>query len=277
MTIPQDLIHKLKKQASNIRLNIIKSGFNCKVPTHYASSLSCVEILTYLYSYLIKPNNSSTANKFILSKGHAALALYSCLKEFNYISQDELMTYNLNGSKISCQGTYNPKIGVEMASGSLGMGLSFSIGKALAFRKQHQENRRVYVLLGNGECNEGMTLEALMFIGVHNLKQICIIVDQNAMQLDGKSSTVLEVKSWQNLFAGFGIKAFECAGHDFNSLHEAFTQTQNIDEPCAIIANTIKGKGISFMENNNDWHHKLLAQDQYEEAMAQLEAQSYEL
>ncbi len=267
----------LQQIAKSIRLNIIKSGFNCKAPTHYASSLSCVEILTYLYSYLIKPNNTSTANKFILSKGHAALDLYSCLKEFNYISQDELMTYNLNGSHISCQGTYNPKIGIEMSSGSLGMGLSFAIGKALAFIKQHQEDRKIYVLLGNGECNEGMTLEALMFIGAHKLKQICIIVDQNAMQLDGKSSTVLEIKSWQNLFSGFGIKAFECEGHDFNSLNDAFTKAQNTDSPCAIIANTTKGKGVSFMENNNDWHHKLLTQDQYEEAITQLEAQSYEL
>lgn len=277
MTLPQDLIQRLKDQALNIRVNIIKSGFNCKAPTHYASSLSCVEILTYLYSHLIKQNNELITNKFILSKGHAALALYSCLKEFNYISQADLLTYNLNGSHISCQGTYDPQIGIEMSSGSLGMGLSFAIGKALAFRKQHQNNRKIYVLLGNGECNEGMTLEALMFIGAHNLKQIYIIVDQNAMQLDGKSSSVLEVKSWQNLFAGFGIKAFECDGHNFNSLNEAFTKAQNTNEPCAIIANTIKGKGVSFMENNNDWHHKLLDKEQYEKAVALLEGQSYEL
>ncbi|MFR3313010.1 MAG: transketolase [Alphaproteobacteria bacterium] len=255
-----------EQRARNIRKNIILSSAG-GITSHFGGSLSGVEVLTYIYSIMNIKNNEDR-DRFILSKGHCALLLYSTLCEFGYITKDELRTFDQNGSYFSAHCVLNRKAGIELTSGSLGMGLSFALGQALALKRKNLDNK-IYVLVGNGEANEGAFWEAVMFAGAKKINNIVLILDNNGMQLDGFSKDILPITSWFSKFVAFGWNSVEINGHDFNEIDKAFRMLS--EKPLAIIANTIKGKGISFMENNPDWHHSSLSEEEYNQALKELE------
>ncbi len=258
----------LSLRAKNIRKNIIEAGFKSK-SAHYGGSLSCVELLTYVFS-IFKKENLENRDRLILSKGHCALGLYAVLAEFNYITKEELLTFNTNGSDFPSHCVKNLEKNIELSSGSLGMGLGYAIGQAVALRKKRLDNK-IYVLSGNGEANEGSFWEAVMFIGANKLNNIILIIDNNKMQLDGFSKDILDIKDWKNKFSSFGFEAIEIDGHNFEEIKNAINASTKVNKPLAIIANTTKGRGVSFMENNPNWHHSSITEEEYNHALKELE------
>ena len=256
--------------AIRIRKNIIEAGWASGVRGgHFGGSLSVVDILTVLYKtilkYDVKNPLKTDRDRFILSKGHCAQALYAALHEFGFISKEQLLSFNADNGDFPSHCVLNPQYGIELSSGSLGIGLSFAIGQALALNQQIKH----YVLVGNGELNEGSVWEAIMFAGHKNIDSICLILDDNGMQLDGFSNTILPISNWKEKFSAFLWDVVEIDGHNFNEIEKALT-TIHTGRPLAIIAHTVKGKGISFMENNPQWHHHSLNQEQYNQALIEL-------
>ena len=256
-------MQNLKIHANNIRRNIIKAGYAGK-HAHFGGSLSSADILAFLFSKQMSLTPEQK-DKFILSKGHCALALYATLREFDFITEEQLLSMNSNGGDFPSHCVLNPQFGIDLSSGSLGLGLSFGIGKALALHDKGD----VYVLLGNGEINEGSFWEAAMFAGCKGPNNLYMIVDDNDMQLDGFSSNVMPVSNWAERLQVFGWQTIEIDGHDFSSLQSVFAM-KNADKPLAVVAHTVKGKGISFMENSPKWHHNHLTQEQYDAALLEL-------
>lgn len=264
-------MESMKNRANNIRRNIIETAHNSGA-AHLGGALSCVDALVYLYEKQMKSNtkNSLDANRdrFVLSKGHCALALYATLCEFGFITREELNTFNADDGLYPAHCVQNLEKGIELSSGSLGMGLSFAIGQAIALKKKDIDNK-VYVLAGNGEANEGSFWESVMFAGSKNINNVCLILDNNNMQLDGNSNNILPVENWTERFVAFGWEASKADGHDFASLENAF-DIKSRSQPLFILLETIKGKGVSFMENNKDWHHRKMTEEEYACAIKEL-------
>ncbi len=267
-------VKEMEAVAKRLRRHIItmigKAGSG-----HPGGSLSAVEIVTTLYFKLLRHNPKdpqwSERDRFILSKGHAAPLLYAVLAERGYFPVEELSTLRQLGSCL--QGHCDPRVtvGVEMTAGSLGQGLSFAIGVALAGRLNSQEYR-VYVLLGDGECNEGQVWEAAMAAAHHKLDNLVAIVDNNGLQIDGWNRDVMNLEPFNEKWQAFGWHVIEVDGHDFSQLIDAFNQSKSIKgQPAVIIAHTIKGNGVSFMENNPDFHGKALTAAEVELALKELE------
>ena len=243
--------------AAHIRADVIEMCHRAKA-AHLASALSCIDILTVLYEYVLKLDpiqpQSPDRDRFILSKGHAAPALYATLAWKSIIDRDQLLTYGLKGSLL--EEHPSPKlVGVEAATGSLGHGLPIANGMALAARIQNQ-TYRVFVLMSDGECNEGSVWEAAMFAARHGLDQLTAIVDFNKWQATGRSCEVLQLEPLVEKWASFGWSVTELDGHDHQSLLASLTKP-SIGKPHVIIAHTIKGKGVSFMEDDNNWHYRV--------------------
>jgi transketolase len=267
-------IKEMEAVAKRLRRNIVsmigKAGSG-----HPGGSLSAVEIITILYYKILRHNPEEPGwvgrDRFILSKGHAAPVLYAALAECGYFPVEELSTLRQVDSRL--QGHTDRKLtpGVEMSAGSLGQGLSFSIGVALAGRLNSQEYS-VYVLLGDGECNEGQVWEAAMAAAHYKLDNLCAIVDNNGQQIDGWNRDVMNLDPFNQKWQAFGWHVIEVDGHDLTQLINAFNQTKLIKgQPSVIIAHTVKGKGVSFMENNLDFHGKAPSAAQIEIALKELE------
>ena len=242
---------------------------------HPGGSLSAVEIVTSLYFKLLrhKPSDPqwSDRDRFILSKGHAAPLLYATLAEYGYFPVEELSTLRQLDSRLQGHADRTATPGVEMSSGSLGQGLSFSIGVALAGRLNSQ-NYRVYVLLGDGECDEGQVWEAALAAAHFKLDNLVAIVDNNGIQLDGWNCDIMNLEPFTNKWQAFGWHVIEVDGHDFTQLLDAFEQAKLVKgQPTVIIAHTIKGKGVSFMENNPDFHGKAPNAAELDMALKELE------
>ena len=225
---------------------------------HPGGSLSAVEIMTALYFKLMrhKPLDPQWPgrDRFILSKGHAAPALYAVLAECGYFPVEELMTLRQMGSRLQGHPDRTITPGVEMSSGSLGQGLSFGLGVALAGRLDEQDYR-VYVLLGDGECNEGQVWEAAMATAHYNIDNLTAVVDNNGQQIDGWNCDVMSLDPFVAKWQAFGWNVIEVDGHSLPKLIAAFKEAQGVKgQPTVIVAHTIKGKGVSFMENNPDFH-----------------------
>lgn len=254
----------LNEHAQNIRRNIIDAGHKAGA-MHFGGSLSMADILACLYGEVMKYDVSNPKcferDRFILSKGHCGLALYAALCEFGFITHEQLMSVDDNGGDFPSHAVRNVKCGIEVSSGSLGLGTSFAIGQALALKNI----ARVFVLVGNGEINEGSFWEAAMFAGAHGVENLCVTVDDNAMQLDGFSADVMPVSDWGVKLQAFGWTVVEADGHDFDSLRSAYA-TSHEGYPLAVIAHTVKGKGVSFMENVPEWHHNKMTEEQYHTA-----------
>ena len=271
---------QLKLKALNVRKGIIEGTFNAK-SGHPGGSLSIADILTYLY---FKEMKIDTANpkwegrdRLVLSKGHAAPALYSVLAERGFFPVEDLKTLRKSDSYLQGHPNMNYVPGVDMSTGSLGQGISAACGFALA-SKIEGNPYNVYAILGDGEIEEGQVWEACMFAAAKKLSCLTVIVDNNDLQIDG---TVEEVNSPYPIpekFAAFGFNVIEICGHCFDQIEEAIEKAKACeDKPTAIIMKTVKGKGVSFMENQVSWHGSAPNADQYALAMAELDAAIAEL
>lgn len=231
----------------NIRKNILQLTYKAK-SSHIGSCLSIVEILYTLYFKILKKGD-----KFILSKGHAALALYCCLYEKKILSKKDLQSFGENETSLMSHVSHKVR-GVDFSTGSLGHGLPVSVGKSLLFKKIKKKNK-VFVLLSDGELNEGSTWESLLFACHHKLDNLNIIIDNNKIQSLGLVKNIIKLEPLEDKLKSFGAKVYRCNGHNINLLKK-YLLIKSKNKPKVIIADTTKGKGISFMENNNLWHYK---------------------
>ena len=267
-------LKEMKDIAKRLRRHIItmigKAGSG-----HPGGSLSAVEIVTALYFRVLrhKPQDPcwSDRDRFILSKGHAAPLLYATLAECGYFSVEELSTLRRLDSRLQGHTDCTVTPGVEMSAGALGQGLSFAIGVALAGRLNSQ-NYRVYVLLGDGECDEGQVWEAAMAAAHFKVDNLVAIVDNNGQQIDGWNREVMSLDPFNQKWQAFGWQVIEVDGHNLTQLTQALDQAKlTKGQPTVIIAHTIKGKGVSFMENNPDFHGKAPDAVQVDKALKELE------
>ncbi len=264
---------ELSIHANNIRKNILKMIHHAK-SGHPGGSLSCTDILTALYFGVMNINreniNDVQRDKLILSKGHASAALYATLAEKGFISEDELMTYSQLGSRLQGHPNMNELPGVDMSTGSLGQGLSAAVGMCLAY-KLDGNGFRTYVICGDGEIQEGQIWEAAMSAGHYHLDNLLLFIDHNRLQSDGFNSEVMEIESIGAKFAAFNWNVLSCDGHDVDALVEvARYASQCKGMPTVVIAETIKGKGVSFMEDQPGWHGKAPDDQQLAQALAEL-------
>ena len=265
----EDLKAVAKKLRRHIVTMIGRAGSG-----HPGGSLSAVEIATALFWKILRHKPSDPQwqdrDRFILSKGHAAPLLYSVLAECGYFPVSELATLRQMDSRLQGHADRTATPGVEMSSGSLGQGLSFAIGVALAGRLNAQDYR-VYALLSDGECDEGQTWEAAMAAAHFKLDNLTAIVDNNGLQLSGFNRDIMSLEPLNEKFAAFGWHVTDVDGHDLNQLLDALDKAKKVrGQPAVIIAHTVKGKGVSFMENNVDFHGKAPDAEQLEIALKEL-------
>lgn len=267
-------IEELTKKAVEIRKGIIEAVYHAQ-SGHPGGSLSVADILTVLYFHemRIKPEESDweDRDRLILSKGHCSPALYSCLANKGYFPIEDLKTVRKIDSYLQGHPDRNKIPGVDMTTGSLGQGLSAANGMAIA-GKMNQKDYRVYCILGDGEIEEGQIWEAAMTSSKYKLDNLCVIVDNNNLQIDGTIEEVMSSYPIDEKFRSFGFEIIKIDGHDIEEIIKAFEVARNIKEkPTCIIAKTIKGKGISYMENQVGWHGKAPNEEQYKEAIKELE------
>ncbi len=246
----------LEKTATQVRIGIIESIHSAKAG-HPGGSLSCTDILTYLYfaHMNIDPKDPKKADRdrLVLSKGHAAPALYSVLAHRGYFSTDLLITLRKQGSILQGHPDMKYIPGVDMSSGSLGQGISCAVGMALS-AKHFGDNYKVYAVLGDGEIEEGQVWEAAMFAANKGLSNLVAFVDYNGLQIDGTIEEVNSAAPIDKKFDAFNWHTIVIDGHDFDQIEAALKEAETVDKPVAIIAKTVKGKGVSYMENNVNWH-----------------------
>ena len=268
-------IEDLKRMSANMRKNAIQIGYAAgNNGAHFGPGLSIIEIMSTLYGAILKFDNQdplwSGRDKFILSKGHGSLGYYTALAEVGIISDNELRTFEVDGGFLSGQPSRNLKKGIEFSSGSLGMGLSLGVGVSLGHRLRSELNK-VFVLMGDGECNEGSVWEAAMSASHYGLENLITIVDANGLQSDGRCANVIDMDNMGKKWESFGFNVLKVDGHDESDLLMSFEEAVNhTGTPTIIIANTVKGKGISFMEGNPSWHHGILNEELYSNAMKEL-------
>ena len=272
---------ELAKIANEVRRGIV-TGVHAAKSGHPGGSLGAADIMTYLYfeEMDVDPANPNRAerDRFVLSKGHCAPALYAVLAERGLFPKEELETLRHIGSRLQGHPNMNDTPGVDMSTGSLGQGISAAVGMALA-AKHWGDSYRVYTLLGDGECEEGQVWEAAMFAGNHDLDNLVAIVDHNGLQIDGSIDEVNSAMPLADKFRAFKWHVIELAdGNDMAQIAAAFAEARKVSgSPVAIIAETVKGKGVSFMENQVGWHGKAPNDEQFEQAMAELAAAGEEL
>lgn len=269
-------VEDLEKMARKIRIGIIDAVYSAQ-SGHPGGSLSIVDILAVLYfnEMNIDPENpqKEDRDRFVLSKGHCAPALYSTLANRGYFDTEELKTLRKIDSIMQGHPDMKHIPGVDMTTGSLGQGLSAANGMAMA-GKLNKKDYRVYCIVGDGEIEEGQIWEAAMASSKYKLDNLCLIVDNNNLQIDGTIEEVMSSYPIDEKFRSFGFQIINIDGHNIQEIKDAFEVAKNIKEkPTCIIAKTIKGKGVDFMENQVGWHGKAPNEEQYHEAMRQLNAQ----
>ena len=264
---------QLKRTANNVRLGIIEAVYNAKCG-HPGGSLSIADIMTYLYFEEMKvdPKNPGdiARDRFVLSKGHTAPALYSTLAERGFFPKEELKTLRKTASRLQGHPDMKGVPGVDMSTGSLGLGISTACGMALS-AKVSGESYRVYSVLGDGESEEGQVWEAAMFAAHYKLDNLVAIVDLNGLQIDGPITEVMNPTPHDEKFRAFGWHAITIDAHDFDSIEAAFNEARTVKgKPTVIIAKSVKGKGVSYMENSCEWHGQAPKEDLYNVAVADL-------
>jgi transketolase len=269
----QELVKKCENAAKEIRAQIIEMTYSTgKTGAHIGGSLSMVELLAGLYvgNMRFDPGdpNWDGRDRVILSKGHAAMALYPTLVKAGIIDYSELATFKRDGSRLGGHPSLNGLSGIEYASGSLGQGLSLGVGASLALKKKGNKESRVFVFLGDGECDEGSIWEAAASAGHYDLNNLVAVIDVNGIQYDGYTREILDMCPFENKWRDFGWETYSIDGHNVEMILDAYERRSN--RPIAIIAHTIKGKGISFMENNWKYHNASLSKDLYEQAVKEL-------
>lgn len=268
--------NKLLKLAVEMRKDILrmtlKAGAN---GAHAGGALSAVEILAVLYGAILDQatSNRDLRDRFIMSKGHCVMAQYAAMARAGLLDPLELEKFEDEDSWLCSHATQDVCHGIEFSTGSLGQGLSLGIGMAMGLLRKGNQKSRVFVLLGDGECNEGQIWEAAASAAHFGLANIVAIIDANGMQLDGETCGILDMGDLAAKWSAFGWDAATVNGHDPEALYAALIAPRT--RPLACIAMTLKGKGISFMENSPAWHHGRLGRKQFEQAMAELEGQIY--
>lgn len=250
----------MEEELRRLRKKIFLTGYSASI-AHIASAFSLVEILYVLYIKKILKYDSSNPNledrdRLILSKGHGSLALYTMLNEVGFFSDDVLKSFSKPGSILGGEPTIPNIPGVEATTGSLGHGLSIGVGMAMA-KKIDNKKEKVYVILGDGECQEGTIWEAVMMAVNKKLDNLIIIVDYNKIQKMGSIEDVMGISSWKERFTSFGCEVKEIDGHNINELEKTLKNKDNTEKPLVVLANTIKGKGVSIIENDARWHWRL--------------------
>lgn len=265
----QNELKELHTMCRNMRADCLtmakaagKQGF------HFGAALSLIEIIAVLYTKVVKIDFNNPMweerDRVILSKGHGVPAYYATLHQLKIISDETLDTFKTDNTTLYGHPSINQELGIEVATGSLGQGLSLGVGMALALVSKKNASSRVFVILGDGECNEGSVWEAAMSAAKYQLKNITVIIDCNGLQYDGETSKVMPLDELETKWSSFGWSVNKIDGHDVEACYEALKD--GLDKPQVIIANTIKGKGISFMENNYTWHHGIMTGVQEEQA-----------
>ncbi|MBR3720137.1 MAG: transketolase [Clostridia bacterium] len=266
-------LSQLEKMANDIRINVMKSIYNAG-SGHPGGSLSCTDILTVLYFNQMNINpqdpKADGRDRFVLSKGHCAPALYSTLAKRGYFDESELETLRKLDSNLQGHPDMNKIPGIDMSTGSLGQGLSVANGMALA-SKMDSKGYRVYCLLGDGEIEEGQVWEAAMSASKYKLDNLCVIVDNNNLQIDGKITDVKGLTKIEEKFESFGFNVITVNGNNIEQLIDAFDRAKMVKGlPTAIVAKTVKGKGVLFMENVAEWHGKAPNEEQFNLAIKEL-------
>lgn len=272
--IDNNLVKKCKEASKRMRINAIKMTHNVgNVGAHIGGTLSMIEIMSVLYlgvmKYDIKNPLMEKRDRFILSKGHGVIAQYAALKEAGFLTDEDLLTFKKNETQLYAHPSMNLKMGIEFSSGSLGQGLSLGVGTALALKQKNNTSSRVFVLLGDGECDEGSVWEAAASANHYQLSNLVAIVDKNNLQYDGQTKEILSMDPLEEKWKSFGWKVLSINGHSEKDLLTALNSDSNT--PIAIIANTVKGKGVSFMEDNVLWHNNRLTDKQLIQAMEEQE------
>ena len=271
---------RLMALACQVRMGVIE-GTHAAKAGHPGGSLSAADLFTYLYfkEMNIDPENPQWADRdrFVLSKGHTAPGLYAALALRGFFPWEELQTLRHMDSRLQGHPNMNETPGVDMSTGSLGQGVSAAAGMALA-AKHMGKSCRVYALLGDGEIQEGEVWEAMMFAHQYKLDNLCVVIDNNGLQIDGNIADVMSPYPIPEKLRAFGFAVAEIDGHDFDAMEAAFTlarETKGV--PFAIVMTTTKGKGVSYMENQAGWHGKAPNDEEYEQAMAELKARLAEV
>ena len=268
-------VQELKKTANEVRKNIVTAVYYAKAG-HPGGALSSAEIFTYLYMEEMNADPADPSNpdrdRFVLSKGHSCPGLYGVMAEKGYFDKEELKTFRHVGTRLQGHPSMRMLPGIDMSTGSLGQGISSACGMAMS-AKIRNKDYRVYTLLGDGEIEEGQVWEAAMFAGAKHLDNLCVIVDNNNLQIDGEIGKVNSPYPIDKKFEAFNFHVVNVEdGHDFEELAAAFAEARSVKGmPTAIICKTLKGKGVSYMENEVEWHGKAPGEELYKVAMADLE------
>ena len=256
---------RMRKMALNMALSAGPKG------SHIGGGFSCMEIMAVLYGEILDVDPEDPLkrerDRLLISKNHCTLAHFPALVEKGYIKEEDLVTYTQNGSKLIGY-PYNPSIGLEYSGGSLGMAISVGIGQAISLRKKRFSNR-VFVLMGDGELNEGSIWEAFMSAAHFKLGNLTAIIDRNHLCYDGGTEDVMGIDNLSKKMESFNFNVIDCNGHSIRELLDAFGRLSD-DKPNVIICDTVKGKGLPFAENNPEWHQKAITQEQYDEALQYL-------
>jgi len=266
-------LEELQQIAARIRYRIIEMSRYGKAP-HLGSSLSCVDLIVAAYFHFLRisPKDPSAPqrDRFFLSKGHAVSTLYAVLAEKGFFPLELLKTFNKDGSSLPEHPTPHCVPGVEVATGSLGHGLSLGLGHALAANIQNIPYRTM-VLMSDGECNEGSVWEAALFAPIHKLDHLIAIVDFNKWQATGRSEQIMNLSPLKEKWSAFGWQAYEINGHSLEEILAVFSKIpETPGKPTAIIAHTVKGKGVSFMEDDNNWHYRIPTDEDLQKAKQEL-------
>jgi transketolase len=266
---------QLQATACKVRMGILTATHGAKAG-HPGGSLSAADVFTYLYfkELNIDPKQPKMENRdrFVLSKGHTAPGLYAALANRGFFPVDDLPTLRHIDSYLQGHPNMDTVPGVDMSTGSLGQGISCAAGMALGLKHQNSP-ARVYTLLGDGEMQEGQVWEALMLSAHYKLDNFCVIVDHNGLQIDGPNEKVMSLGSIPDKLRAFGLEVFQIDGHDFDAMEQAFDAARQVrGRPCAIVMETTKGKGVSYMEGQVGWHGKAPNDEEYAQGMAELNA-----
>lgn len=262
-----------RSMANQMRIDSIHMTYRMgNVGAHIGGGLSLIEVMAVLYGMELNIDKNhltdESRDRVIFSKGHGTLALYTAMKEVGLITEEELISYKTQDTFLYAHPSMNLEHGIEFSSGSLGQGLSLGVGSCLGMQRKGNKESKVYVILGDGECDEGSVWEAAQSAAHYGCKQLVAVVDCNGIQYDGPTETIMGFGKMEDKWKAFGWDVCVADGHDVEALHKAFQMKHN--RPLVVIAKTVKGKGVSYMENNPLWHNHSLTKDQYEQALKEL-------